>query len=41
LDTDEVFAETTRNEKFQKDITWLMDPSSDTKWCESCDHMVT
>ena len=41
LDTKEFFVETIRNEKFQKDITWLMEPSSDTKWCEPHDHMVT
>ena len=43
LDTEEflrIFTETTRNEKFQKDITLLMEPSSDTKWCEPRDHVV-
>jgi len=27
-----------KKQKFQKDITWLMKPSSDTKWCEPRDH---
>jgi len=30
-----------KKQKFQKDITWLMKPSSDTKWCEPRDHVVT
>jgi hypothetical protein len=32
--------ETTRNEKFQKNITLLMEPNFDTKWFEPRDHMV-
>ena len=34
-------SEHSRNEKFQKHITWLIEPSSNTKWCEPHDHMVT
>jgi hypothetical protein len=29
-----------KKQKFQKDITWLMEPSSDTKWGETRDHVV-
>ena len=30
-----------KKQKFQKDIAWLTEPSSDTKWCESRDHANT
>ena len=30
-----------QEQKIQKDITWLMEPCSDTKWCVPRDHMVT
>ena len=36
------FAESiNKKRKFQKYITWLMESSSDTKWCEPHDHVVT
>jgi hypothetical protein len=40
LDTKE-FLRKQQEQKIQKDITWLMEPSSDTKWCEPHDHVVT
>jgi len=30
-----------KKQKFQKDITWLIEPNSDTKWGKTRDHMVT
>ena len=35
------FCRNNKKWKFQKDITWSMEPSSDTKWCGPRDHMVT
>jgi hypothetical protein len=40
LDTKE-FLQKQQEQKIQNDITWLMEPSSDTKWYEPHDHMVT
>ena len=34
------FCGNNKKRKFQKDITWLMEPSSDTNWCEPRDHAV-
>jgi hypothetical protein len=35
-----LFLRKQQEQKFQKDITWLMEPSSDIKWCEPHDHVV-
>ena len=40
LDTKE-FLRKQQEQKIQKDITWLMEASSDTKWCGPRDHVVT
>jgi hypothetical protein len=32
------FCGNNKKQKFQNDITWLMEPRSDTNWCEPRDH---
>jgi hypothetical protein len=34
------FCKINKKRKFHKDITWLMEQNSDTKWCGRLDHMV-